>query len=111
MSLNPMIELKVQRVVLWLVTLLGVASLPLGVIEPAFWWVSSLGLVMCVGGIWGARRIAREIRAEQAHRQTVISETIFRQEIARTGRLDLARQAARRGEASPESPVRTKQSA
>jgi hypothetical protein len=106
-----MTELKVQRVVLWVVTLMGVASLPLGIIEPAFWWASSLGLVMCAGGICGARRVAREIRAERARRQTVLNETIFRQEIARTGRLDLARQAVRLSTARREAPVRRKESA
>jgi hypothetical protein len=40
--------------------------------------------------------VSREIKATRTLEQTVMSETIFRQEIARTGRLDLARQAIER---------------
>jgi hypothetical protein len=91
--LGPMSELKVQRAILWLVMLMGVALLPLGALDRPFWGLILLGLAMLAGGIFGARRVSREIRAEQALQQTVIGEAIFRQEVARTGRLDLAREA------------------
>lgn len=93
---KPMTELKVQRAILWLVMLMGIACLPLGVVELSFWWVTMLGFVMTVGGAFGAWRVGREIRATRALEKTVMSETIFRQEIARTGRLDLAHQAIER---------------
>jgi len=93
---KPMTELKVKRAILWLVMLMGVACLPLGAIELAFWWVTILGAIMAVGGAFGAWRVGREIKATRALEQTVKSEAIFRQEIARTGRLDLAKQASER---------------
>ena len=93
---KPMTELKVQRAILWLVMLMGVTILPLGLVKLSFWWVTMLGFVMTVGGAFGAWRIGRELKATRALERTVMSETIFRQEIARTGRLDLARQAIER---------------
>jgi hypothetical protein len=90
---KQMTELKIQRAVLWLVILMGIAALPFGMVAPGFWWATLLGLVMVTGGVFGAGRIGREIRATRALEQAVTSETIFRQEIARTGRLDLAKQA------------------
>jgi len=96
---KPMTELKIQRAILWLVMLMGVACLPLGVMELSLWWATILGAVMAVGGAFGAWRVGREIKATRALEQTVLSETIFRQEIARTGRLDLAQQAIDRAKA------------
>ena len=93
---KPMTGLKVQRAILWLVMLMGIACLPLGVVELSFWWVTMLGFVVTAGSAFGAWRVGREIRATRALEKTVMSETIFRQEIARTGRLDLARQAIER---------------
>jgi hypothetical protein len=96
MKSKPMTELKVQRAILWLVMSMGIALLPLGVIRPSFWGLTLLGLAMLTGGLLGARRVNREIKAVADLQQTVISETIFRQEIARSGRLDLAQQAIER---------------
>jgi hypothetical protein len=96
MKSTPMTELKIQRAILWLVMLMGITLLPLGVIRPSFWGLTLLGLAMLGGSVFGARRVNREIKASRALQQTVMSETIFRQEIARTGRLDLARQAIER---------------
>lgn len=93
---KPMTELRVQQAILWLVMLMGIACLPLGVVELSFWWATMLGFVMTVGAAFGAWRVSREIKATRTLEQTVMSETIFRQEIARTGRLDLARQAIER---------------
>ena len=93
---KPMTELKIQRTILWLVMLMGVACLPLGVIEMSFWWVTILGAIIAVGAAFGAWRVSREVKATRALEQTVMSETIFRQEVARTGRLDLAKQASER---------------
>ncbi len=98
-----MTELKIQRAILWVVMLMGIACLPLGVIALSFWWATILGAVMAVGGAFGAWRVGREIKAVRALEQTVISETIFRQEIARTGRLDLAQQASERSKGRPRS--------
>jgi hypothetical protein len=106
-----MTQLNVQRALLWLVMLMSIAILPLGATDRSFWGLTLLGLAMLAGGMFGARRVTREIRAERALRQTVMSETIFRQEIARTGRLDLARQAIERETAHPSSPVSPKKSA
>ena len=88
-----MTELKIQRAILWVVALMGVTVLPLGVIHPSFWGLTLLGLAMLTGSVLGARRVGREIRATRQLEQTMRSEAIFRQEIARTGRLDLAQQA------------------
>ena len=76
--------------------LMGIGILPLGAISPSFWGLTLLGLTMLAGGIFGTRRVTREIKAGQALEQTMLSETIFRQEVARTGRLDLAQQAIER---------------
>jgi uncharacterized protein (DUF58 family) len=95
---KPMTEFKIQRTILWLVMLMGVACLPLGVMELALWWATILGAVMVVGGAFGAWRVGREIKAARTLEQTVKSEAIFRQEIARTGRLDLAKQAIERAQ-------------
>jgi uncharacterized protein (DUF58 family) len=105
---KPMTELKIQRAILWLVILMGVASVPLGVIEPSAWWATLLGLVMIVGGVFGAWRVRREIRTTRAFEQTVLSETVFRQEIARTGRLDMAQQAIKKAKPPRWSPFGTK---
>jgi hypothetical protein len=88
-----MTELKIQRAILWSVMLMGIALLPLGVIHPSFWGLTLLGLAMLTGSVLGARRVGREITTTRNLQKTLLSETIFRQEIARTGRLDLARQA------------------
>jgi hypothetical protein len=97
MKSTPMTELKVQRAILWLVMAMGIALLPLGIIRPSFWGLTLLGLAMLTGGVLGVRRVNREIKVAIDLQQTVIGETIFRQEIARTGRLDLAQQAIERG--------------
>jgi hypothetical protein len=91
-----MTELKIQRAILWSVMLMGIALLPLGVIHPSFWGLTLLGLAMLTGSVLGARRVGREITATRNLQKTLLSESIFRQEIARTGRLDLARQAIER---------------
>jgi len=88
-----MTELKIQRAILWSVMLMGIALLSLGVIHPSFWGLTLLGLAMLTGAVLGARRIGREIKAARKLQNTLLSESIFRREIARTGRLDLARQA------------------
>lgn len=100
---KPMTELKVQRAILWAVTIMGVACLPLGVIALSFWWATILGAVVAIAGALGAWRVGREIKATRTLEETVRSETIFRQEIARTGRLDLAQQAIERSKAPPKS--------
>jgi uncharacterized protein (DUF58 family) len=105
---KPMTELKVQRAVLWLVMLMGIACLPLGVMALSFWWATMLGFVITVGSASGASRVNREIKSRRALEQTVISETVFRQEIARTGRLDLAQQAIKKAEPPHWSPFGTK---
>ncbi|HXP03337.1 MAG TPA: hypothetical protein VN808_04390 [Stellaceae bacterium] len=103
-----MTELKVQRAVLWLVMLMGIACLPLGIMELSFWWATMLGFVITVGSAFGAWRVSREIKATRAFEQTVMSETIFRQEIARTGRLDAAQQAIAQAKPRRRSPFGTK---
>lgn len=90
---TPMSELKIQRAILWLVMAMGIAVLPLGVIHPSFWGLTLLGVAMLTGAVLGTRRVNREIAAARTLEKTLLSESIFRQEIARTGRLDLARQA------------------
>jgi enoyl-CoA hydratase/carnithine racemase len=106
-----MTQLKVQRALLWLVMLMSIAILPLGAIDRSFWGLTLLGLAMLAGSVLGARRLTREIRAARTLRQTLIGETIFRQEVARTGRLDLARQAIERETAHPGGTVGAKKSA
>jgi hypothetical protein len=108
---KPMTELKVQRAILWLVMLMGTALLPLGVMRPSFWGLILLGLAMLAGGGLGAWRINGEIRATRGLQQTLLSETIFRQEIARTGRLDLARQAIERVNSDLASSARARKHA
>jgi hypothetical protein len=105
---KPMTELKVQRIILWLMVLMGIACLPLGVVESAFWWATMLGALMTIAGTFGAWRLGREIKATRALEQTVLSEIIFRQEIARTGRLDAAQQAIKRAKPPRWSPFGTK---
>jgi hypothetical protein len=87
-------ELRMQRAVLWFVVAMGFVSTPYGMAEPSWWWATLLGLGMIVGGIWGIRRVNRDIKDEEAVLHTVMDETIFREELARNnGRLDLAREA------------------
>jgi hypothetical protein len=108
---KPMTELRVQQAILWLVMLMGIACLPLGIVKLSFWWATTLGFVMTVGGGVGAWRVSREIKTTRTLEQTVMSETIFRQEIARTGRLDLAQQAIERETLHPGGSIGAKKSA
>jgi hypothetical protein len=101
-----MTQLKVQRAILCLLMLMGIAILPLGIMKPSFLWVTLLGLGVGGGAFWAAQRITQETKDEMLIQQTLMDENIFRQELARTGRLDLARQAIERARSGKQDSTR-----